>query len=88
MTIHLKDIVNVVALPQITCEECREKVGMELLGDGMECGGVPASYSRGRCTNAKTLELHPCPFASEINEDHEPHCQCCSDCTHQCAMDV
>jgi hypothetical protein len=86
MTVHLKDIVNVVALPQITCEECREKVGMELLGDGMTCGETRGPA--GRCTNLKTLELHSCPFNADINNDPEPHCQCCSDCAHECAMDI
>ena len=85
MTTHLKDVKSVRHLDQITCEECREKVGMELLGNGMECsgGGQPRN-----CGNLKTLELHSCPFSEEIHGDPEPHCQCCSDCEHECAMDI
>ena len=85
MTTHLKDIDDVVHLDQITCEECREKVGMELLGDGMTCG---SASGRGDCGNLKTLELHSCPFSEEIHEDYEPHCQCCPDCEHECARDI
>jgi hypothetical protein len=48
MTTHYKDIDDVVRLDQITCAECREKVGMELLGDGMTCGEAKGYGGEGR----------------------------------------
>jgi hypothetical protein len=32
-------------------------------------------------------EPHECPFANEIHNSGEL-CNCCKDCTHQCAMDI
>jgi hypothetical protein len=31
---------------------------------------------------------HTCPFAEEIHGDSESKCNCCDDCTYQCAMDI
>ncbi|MHC4715304.1 MAG: hypothetical protein ACYTAN_18875 [Planctomycetota bacterium] len=31
--------------------------------------------------------LAECPFAFEIHDVDEP-CNCCSDCRHECAMDI
>ena len=39
------------------------------------------------CTN-QAQEPHTCPFASEIHNDNETLCECCTDCEHECAMDV
>ncbi len=39
------------------------------------------------CENAGR-ELHTCPFKSEINDDNETLCNCCDDCSHECAMDI
>jgi hypothetical protein len=88
MTTHYKDIDDVVRLDQITCAECREKVGMELLGDGMTCGESKGYGGQERCTNLKTLELHSCPYSEDVNGDRDALCQCCSDCEHECAMDI
>jgi hypothetical protein len=38
------------------------------------------------CGNASSL--HTCPFAEEINNDSESLCNCCNDCTHECAQDI
>ena len=32
--------------------------------------------------------LHPCPFSSEIYDDNETLCNCCSACSDECSMDV
>jgi len=32
--------------------------------------------------------LHTCPFAEEIHDDHESLCNCCEECTENCAMDI
>jgi hypothetical protein len=32
-------------------------------------------------------ELHPCPYAEEINNDDTP-CNCCDDCAQECAWDI
>lgn len=43
----------------------------------------------GKCRCGETSErLHTCPFAEEINGDSETLCNCCSECEHQCAMDI
>ncbi len=32
---------------------------------------------------------HSCPFHEEMNGDYnQRHCRCCSECTHDCAMDI
>jgi hypothetical protein len=31
---------------------------------------------------------HSCPYQSDINEDREYQCNCCEDCTNECAMDI
>jgi len=40
-----------------------------------------------RCKGAG-CDPHLCPYASEINDDHETLCTCCEDCEHECAMDI
>jgi len=41
------------------------------------------------CT-CKTEEIdeHTCPFAEEILDDTTTLCNCCDECTYQCAMDI
>ncbi len=42
-----------------------------------------------RCGKGEDLCFHACPFAEEINDDHDPEkCNCCDDCRHECAMDI
>lgn len=43
--------------------------------------------ARDGCQNPAE-EDHTCPYAEEINEDYESLCNCCSDCAHECAMDI
>lgn len=33
-------------------------------------------------------ELHTCPFAEDVADDFETLCNCCDDCTYECAMDI
>ncbi len=40
-----------------------------------------------RCRKSPGEPDHECPYASEINDDHQP-CNCCSDCSYECAMDI
>lgn len=44
--------------------------------------------SRGGCKNPGTEELHSCPYAEDIDDDHEKTCRCCADCTDECAQDI
>lgn len=41
-----------------------------------------------RCESSEGTEDHTCPYAEEINDDHESLCNCCADCTSQCADDI
>jgi flavoprotein len=29
-----------------------------------------------------------CPYAADIHNDSTQRCKCCSDCMHQCALDI
>lgn len=50
-----------------------------------ECGGCLAHRNEdghpGRVP-------HACPYRSEIHDDAESLCNCCEDCTRECAMDI
>ena len=35
-----------------------------------------------------SIEEHTCPFSEEIHGDSETLCNCCDECTYQCAMDI
>jgi len=37
--------------------------------------------------NHKT-DWHSCPYDEDMNGNYEKNCRCCSDCTHNCAMDI
>ena len=39
------------------------------------------------CDNLATTP-HSCPYAGEIHDDYESECNCCDECTHECAMDI
>jgi hypothetical protein len=47
----------------------------DIYGDKCECGN-------------KSETIHTCPFAEDIHGDSETLCNCCSECTLQCTMDV
>ena len=43
----------------------------------------------GHCKGANdATAAHTCPFAEEINDDHESLCNCCDECTQECAWDI
>jgi hypothetical protein len=39
------------------------------------------------CQNP-AAELHVCPYQSEINDDNETLCNCCSECERDCSDDI
>lgn len=41
----------------------------------------------GNCDN-EAQPLHTCPYNEDIHGDSETLCDCCSECEHQCAMDI
>jgi hypothetical protein len=42
-----------------------------------------------RCGKNPAQELHSCPYAEEINDEHDPeYCDCCEECTQECAWDI
>ena len=41
-----------------------------------------------KCGKNDAEDLHTCPYAEEIGDDHETLCTCCSDCQHECVMDI
>lgn len=34
------------------------------------------------------IESHSCPFQEDVHGDNSDFCNCCSECEHQCAMDI
>jgi hypothetical protein len=51
----------------------------------------PLVSSSGKCSRCKTNDAsddHTCPYAEEINDDHESLCDCCADCENECCMDI
>jgi hypothetical protein len=38
-----------------------------------------------KCGVNKALPLHPCPYDEDVNQDREPKCVCCKDCSERCA---
>lgn len=49
---------------------------------------VSSSGKCSRCNNNDAQEEHTCPYAEEINGDSDSLCDCCSDCEHECCMDI
>ena len=50
--------------------------------------GPIADGSCPKCKVGTAIEDHTCPYAEEINEDHESLCDCCEDCIRECAMNI
>lgn len=41
------------------------------------------------CTcDVESIELHPCPYQEDINENFEDYCNCCEECVYQCVQDI
>lgn len=32
--------------------------------------------------------IHQCPYQEEIYDNHEPYCNCCEECEHECRMEI
>jgi hypothetical protein len=45
-------------------------------------------HGKCKCENNFGREDHLCPFRTEINDDHITECNCCQDCTSNCADDI
>lgn len=35
-----------------------------------------------------SVELQPCPYQQDVNNDNTPCCNCCSECCRQCCEDI
>jgi hypothetical protein len=51
-------------------------------------GIVGNSGKCSRCEIDDAKSKHTCPSLEEINDDSETLCDCCSDCEHECCMDI
>jgi len=41
------------------------------------------------CNKNPAAEPHSCPFQEDINDNFdEEYCTCCSECQHDCLMDI
>jgi hypothetical protein len=40
------------------------------------------------CDEMDPDDEHPCPFAEDVNDDHENMCACCPYCEERCADDI
>lgn len=40
------------------------------------------------CCGGVGTENHTCPYKEDVNSDFESKCNCCGDCSYECAMDV
>jgi len=49
------------------------------------CGGC--SVGTCRC-GGDEVDEHTCPYAEDINDDHETLCRCCPKCQQDCADDI
>lgn len=41
-----------------------------------------------KCGKREKQELHTCPYSVDVNNDEETLCDCCDECTYQCAQDI
>lgn len=41
-----------------------------------------------KCQKNEAQDDHTCPFAGDIHDDHETLCNCCDQCTQDCADDI
>jgi hypothetical protein len=48
---------------------------------------ITLKYGRCGCGN-KADPDHPCPYASDIDNDDTTMCNCCSNCSQECANDI
>ncbi|AGO48478.1 hypothetical protein Phi18:1_gp31 [Cellulophaga phage phi18:1] len=44
-----------------------------------------------KCENCgvnESRDKHTCPFQEDVNNDSDTLCNCCSDCTQDCCMEI
>ena len=41
-----------------------------------------------RCNKITKEGNHTCPFQEDVNSDEEFECNCCNDCTEDCALSI
>jgi hypothetical protein len=41
-----------------------------------------------KCGKEAEADLHSCPYEEDIHDDHTPHCNCCSECSHECMQEI
>lgn len=59
--------------------ECITDPPIDLLKGGDKCQ---------MCKQNHAEELHSCPYAEDINGDYDTLCNCCHECSRQCAEDI
>ena len=48
----------------------------------------PTCIRRDNTPVNNALPPHPCPFKSDVCDDDKTLCECCDDCTQECADDI
>lgn len=56
--------------------------------DPFDIHDVHISDKCGKCEKEGSVVPHTCPYAEELGDDYETLCDCCSECTADCAMDI
>ncbi len=56
--------------------------------NNVDLDDVSSSGKCSRCEVNDAQSEHTCPYAEEINDDSDSLCDCCSDCEHECYMDI
>lgn len=41
-----------------------------------------------KCEEKPAQPLHNCPYSTDVYDDYSVSCNCCSECTYQCCMDI
>jgi hypothetical protein len=41
-----------------------------------------------KCGRNPASEPHTCPYAADVHDDEETLCNCCDECTQECADDI
>lgn len=53
-----------------------------------ENDNIPDDKKCQKCGKPVDGCLHSCPFAEEMSDDYSENCNCCSECSGDCAMDI
>tara|TARA_R110000823_G_scaffold309869_1_gene434408 strand:- start:7659 stop:7856 length:198 start_codon:yes stop_codon:yes gene_type:complete len=63
-------------------KEGKHKKGNDFIAD------VNGSGKCSMCEINEAQSKHTCPYAEDINDDSDSLCNCCSNCKHECCMDI